>query len=275
MNPARTNRLEIMTPEGVRFSLIMAGPLTRFIAWLIDVCTFMAVINLISIPLSMMSYISLDIYRALNLVAYFVLSMGYWIVMEWALRGQTVGKRLMRLRVMDRFGMRLKPSQIILRNIMRVVDSAPAFYFVGGMVMMINPHYRRLGDIAAGTVVVRMPVVSEPDLDTVLGEKYNSFTEYPHLAARLRQRVSPALATVALQALMRREELDAQQRVEVFREMADGFRTLVSFPREAVQGLSDERYVGNAVDVVYRDTRARKKVSAATARGAADMGFEE
>jgi hypothetical protein len=76
--------------------------------------------------------------------------------------------------------------------------------------------------------------------------------EHPHLAARLRQRVTPALAGVALDALVRRDQLDDGARVELFGELAGRLRKLVEFPAEAVEGLSDEQYVRNAVEILYR-----------------------
>src|SRR5262249_58768067 len=57
---------------------------------------------------------------------------------EWYWRGQTVGKRMLRLRVVDRQGLRLQPSQIITRNLLRFVDGLPAFYMLGGLTSLLN-----------------------------------------------------------------------------------------------------------------------------------------
>jgi len=137
------------------------------------------------------------------------------------------------------------------------VDALPAFYFVGGVTCWLNPQCQRLGDIAANTIVIRNPRVAEPDLDQLLAGKYNSLRQYPHLAARLRQRVSPAEADVALQALLRREEFDPADRVELFGELAGHFQAKVEFPAEATDGVADEQYLRNVVDVLYR-TRGEK-----------------
>ena len=72
------------------------------------------------------------------------------------------------------------------------------------------------------------------------------------LAARLRQRVSPAVGAVALRALVRREGIRPADRVALFAELASGFRELVPYPPEAVDALADEQYVRNVVDIVYR-----------------------
>jgi hypothetical protein len=144
------------------------------------------------------------------------------------------------------------------------VDALPAFYFVGGVACWLNSKCQRLGDLAANTVVIRSPRVAEPDLDQLLAGKYNSLRQYPHLAARLRQRVSAAEADVALQALLRREEFDPVARVELFGDLAAHFRTKVEFPAEATDGVADEQYLRNVVDVLYR-TRGEKRTEKAAA----------
>jgi hypothetical protein len=189
------------------------------------------------------------------MISYFAISIGYGILLEWIWRGQTLGKRILRLRVMDAEGLRLQVNQIVMRNLLRFVDMLPAFYLVGGIAAFVNRRGQRLGDLAANTVVVRNPKLSEPDLEQLLAGKYNSLRDYPHLEARLRQRVSPAEAAIAMRALLRRDGLDPRARVELFSELAEHFRTLVNFPSEAIEGMPDEQYVRNVVDVLYRARR--------------------
>ncbi len=93
--------------------------------------------------------------RALVILGYFVVQVGYGIACEWLWRGQTVGKRLLRLRVMDAQGLHLQFSQVALRNLLRFVDSLPAFYLVGGLVSLLNSRAQRLGDFVANTIVIR------------------------------------------------------------------------------------------------------------------------
>jgi hypothetical protein len=128
----------------------------------------------------------------------------------------------------------------------------------------LNSKCQRLGDIAANTIVIRAPRISEPDLDQLLAGKFNSLRQYPHLTARLRQNVSPGEADIALQALLRRDEFDLVARIELFSELADHFRTKVEFPAEASDGIADEQYLRNVVDVIYR-SRAESRTAAATA----------
>jgi uncharacterized RDD family membrane protein YckC len=252
MSSPTTNTLPIRTPEGVTFSLILAGPVSRFLAWVVDFACITVIVEALQKISSALGIVSADLVAAAGVVIFFVVSIGYGIACEWYWRGQTVGKRLLHLRVMDRQGLRLQPSQIVTRNLLRFVDCLPAFYLVGGLTCLLSRHSQRLGDIAGNTVVVRAPEVRQPDLDQLAKSRFNSLSQYPHLAGRLRQRVSPPLANVALQALLRRDEFDPDARLELFSELAAHFRSCVEFPAEAVEQLSDEPYVRDVVEILFQ-----------------------
>ncbi len=249
----RTNSLVIRLPEGVDFALPLAGPLSRFYALAIDVVVYYAICSVLGKVVVLFGLISPDLARASMLIAYFVVPIAYGIACEWLWRGQTLGKRLLRLRVMDATGLRLRFSQVLMRNLLRAVDVLPGFYLVGGAVCLLSRRSQRLGDLAAGTVVVRLPDERLPDF-TALGLqfKFNSLRENHVLAARLRQRVPPAIAAVALRALLRREHLDPEPRVEIFRELATQLKDLVPYPDAIVADLSDEAYVRNVVEIVFQ-----------------------
>lgn len=255
--------LHIRTPEGVVFSQELAGPMTRFLAWGIDFLLLLAFVVLLIILLGMFSVISADIAQAAGSLLYFAFSIGYGIVTEWRWRGQTFGKRALRLRVVDIHGLRLTFGQIVVRNLLRFVDMLPGPYLVGGLACLFSARCQRLGDLAANTIVVRIPKLQEPNLDQLVADKYNSLRAHPHLEARLRQRVSPAEAGIALQALLRRDLLEPRARVELFEELAAHFKGKVAFPPEATDGITDEQYVRNVVDCLFRPGR---KSVAATAR---------
>src|SRR5207244_5910464 len=80
---------------------------------------------------------------------------GYLLVSEAALNGQTLGKLYVRLRAVGDHGEPLTISQAAIRNLVRVVDFLPAFYAIGIVTMFSNSRAKRLGDFAAGTLVVR------------------------------------------------------------------------------------------------------------------------
>lgn len=248
----RTNTLYIRTPEGIIFSMLLAGPVTRFLAWGIDLACISVATTIVGTALLIFSIVSYDLAQALTAVSFFIISIGYAIAAEWYWRGQTIGKKLLKLRVMDVQGLRLHFSQIVIRNLLRFVDSLPVFYFIGGIACLMSSRSQRLGDIAANTIVVRNPKISEPDLKQILAGKYNSLRDHPYLSARLRQKVTPQEASIALQAVLRRDELEPQARIELFEQIATHFRTIVEFPEESVQGIADEQYIRNVVDVVFK-----------------------
>jgi uncharacterized RDD family membrane protein YckC len=248
----KVSTLNIRTPEGIVFSQSLAGPVTRFLACFLDQLCIQAILTVMGIIFGLIGVISANFAVAFFVIGFFVVSIGYGILLEWAWRGQTIGKRLFRLRVVDVEGMRLQFNQIVVRNLLRFVDSLPAFYFVGGLTCWLNSKCQRLGDIAANTVVIRSPRLSEPDLDQLLAGKFNSLRQFPHLAARLRQNIAPIEADIALQSLLRRDEFDPVARVELFGELAAHFRSKVEFPAEASDGVADEQYLRNVVDVIYR-----------------------
>jgi uncharacterized RDD family membrane protein YckC len=248
----KINALTISTPEGIEFSRKLAGPVTRFLAWSVDLLAIMAINKLLNVLLGVLGLISRDIAMAATVLGYFIVSIGYGIVTEWHWRGQTLGKRLLRLRVTDVRGLQLRFSQIVIRNLLRFVDSLPVFYLVGGLACLINRRAQRLGDFVANTIVVWSPPVDEPDLDQLLEGKYNSFRKYPHLEARLRHQVSPAEAQIALQALVRRDEFGPQDRIQLFQSIVNYFKSIITFPQEATDSISDEQYIRNLVDALYR-----------------------
>ena len=247
----RRDSLAIRTPEGIEFSLPLAGPIVRMLAYTIDVAVILTIRQIIMQLLAPLKVFGEDIATAVNIVGFFAISLVYSAAAEWMWRGQTVGKRLFGLRVVDAHGFRLEPSQVIVRNLMRFIDALPAFYLVGGVACFFHRHRRRLGDVAAGTVVVRSPKIVSPDLTQVLGGKYNSLRESRHLAARLRQKVSPEAARVAIDALLRRDHLDPEARLAIFAELSRYFRDQVPYPPEVAEQLSDEQYVRNVTEIVF------------------------
>ena len=258
----KTSTLFIRTPEGIVFSQLLAGPVTRFLAWFVDQLFIHVLLAALGTLLVFLEILSLGIGVAFYVIGWFVVGVGYGIFFEWNWRGQTIGKRLFRLRVVDVQGMRLQFNQIVVRNLLRFVDELPAFYFVGGVACWLNSKCQRLGDLAANTVVIRSPRIQEPDLDQLLAGKFNSLRQFPHLAARLRQNVSPAEAGIVLHALLRRDEFDPIARVETFGDLAAHFRAKVQFPPEATDGVADEQYLRNVVDVLYRTKPDNKTESA-------------
>ncbi|PIE90277.1 MAG: RDD family protein [Acidobacteria bacterium] len=249
---SKVNGLVIQTPEGVSFSLLLASPVIRFMAWLIDLFCILVLMNIVGMLANTMVVLSPQGAQVFQILVGFAISIGYAIFLEWLWQGQTLGKRLFRLRVIDEAGLKLSFSQVVMRNFLRLVDMLPALYAVGGAAAVLSKKSQRLGDIAAGTIVIRNPKIAKPDLERVLSRKYNSLRSYPHLAARLRQRINPSEAALGLQALLRKNSLEDQARLTLFEELELFYRQKVTFPVEASLGMSPESYVRNVVDILFR-----------------------
>jgi uncharacterized RDD family membrane protein YckC len=252
MKSYRLRHQLIQTPEGIVFSFPLASVMSRFLAWLIDFGCISAIASGLGLLTAVLRIISVDVAQAVMVLGYFMISIGYGIILEWFWRGQTVGKRLLGLRVVDEQGLKLQFSQVLIRNLLRFVDMLPLFYVVGGLTSLLSTRAQRLGDWAATTIVVRARPLGAPDLDQILGDKYNSLRSQALLAARLRQQVSAPEAALAVRAMLRRNSLEAQARVELFAAYAEHFRALVKFPEEVTDGMTDEQFVRNVVDLVFR-----------------------
>ncbi len=249
---SRQNTLDIRLPEGVVFSLPLAGPTARFLAWLLDALLTYGILIAVLSRLGFLFGLLGELGAALRILLFFMVPILYGVAFEGFWRGQTPGKRLLRLRVMDAGGLRLDLRQVFIRNLLRAVDSLPLFYLVGGAACLLTTRAQRLGDLAADTVVVRSLPVAEPDLAQIASGKYNTLRDHPSIAARLRQRIPPAEAGLALQALLRRNSLEPNARVELFAEVAGRFRAAVPLPEELAEDVTDEQYVRNVVDVLFR-----------------------
>lgn len=258
-----SSELRIRTPEGIMFAYPLAGPVARCMAWLIDFLILCGLILIFSFSAQWFFALMPDLMGGIMAIAMLVLPIGYGVMLEWYWRGQTIGKRLFRLRVMDADGLRLQFHQVLMRNLVRFVDMLPFFYLVGGLACLISGKAQRLGDLAASTIVVHHRKLVEPDLEQLLGTKFNSFRSHAHLCARLRQRTSPEEARIALQALIRRDEIGPTARVRLFAELANHFREVTEIPEELLESMPDEQLVRNVVDILFRTNEVKRRELAA------------
>ncbi|MHB0913116.1 MAG: RDD family protein [Armatimonadota bacterium] len=159
-----TNEITILTPEHVELKFELAGIGSRFIALLID--TLLQGLILIVLGLALFGLGALSAIGPLEklngwLVAVFVLVIfivwsGYFLYFEATKNGQTPGKKSVGIQVILDTGHPIDFRAALLRNVLRIADSIPA-YGVGVITMWVSPQYRRLGDYVAGTLVVRVP----------------------------------------------------------------------------------------------------------------------
>jgi uncharacterized RDD family membrane protein YckC len=183
--------IAVVTPENIAFEYQLAGPFRRLPAYLIDVATRWAVILLVVFTLMMIGLLSNVLSMgsflvATGLVVYFLISWFYGTFFETYFNGRTVGKWACGLRVICVDGRPIDGTRAVIRNLVRVADVAPfaalssfvdqaspIFWIPTGMVGFVSvictKRMQRLGDLAAGTMVVvdekswRLPVTKIED----------------------------------------------------------------------------------------------------------------
>ena len=163
----------LRTPEQVDITYTIAGLGYRFSALLIDMIIQTLILLILIASLGYSSPWEGDFTRELNtallIVVFAIVYQGYFFIFELLLKGKTPGKALMKIRVVRIDGRAADISGIMLRNIVRLVDFLPAFYAVGMLSMFISKDSRRLGDLAAGTIVIVER--KQASLGTILAER--------------------------------------------------------------------------------------------------------
>jgi uncharacterized RDD family membrane protein YckC len=159
--------LTIQTPEYVGFQYTLAGLGSRAIAYLLDtavrlifvLCIFILILTFSRWlpaldPEGIAGRLSKNWIMALGVIAYGVIDLGYFLLFEALWSGQTPGKRQQKLRVIRKNGQPIGWLESAIRNILRAIDILFGFYPLGLIVMFLSHNTQRIGDYAAGTVVI-------------------------------------------------------------------------------------------------------------------------
>jgi uncharacterized RDD family membrane protein YckC len=155
MQPQPDSDLVVATPERVSFDYQVAGLGTRAIAQVLDlliVSGILAAVYFVAVAVSLVQSVTGQL---IAILGSFVVIFGYFWVSEALWSGQTVGKKAFRLRAVGDRGEPLTFAQAGIRNIVRIVDFLPYGYGVGLIALFVNGKGKRLGDLAAGTIVVK------------------------------------------------------------------------------------------------------------------------
>ena len=158
--------LSIETPEQIKINYSIAGIGSRFYAALIDIAVLTPIV-LIGWYVTVRAIFGLDErfgnwLAAIAGIATFALQWGYYMVFEITTNGQSPGKRALGLRVIKAQGYPISFSDSAIRNLVRIVDFLPFFYGAGLLAMLSNKNWQRLGDLAAGTLVVKEDAKGSP-----------------------------------------------------------------------------------------------------------------
>src|SRR5438067_7956552 len=154
--PLPDSELVVATPERVSFDYQVAGLATRGIAQAVDLLILSFVLAGVYIAAIAVGAFGLDaVAYLIALLGSFVVVFGYHWTCEAFWSGQTVGKKVFRLRAVGDRGEPMTFGQAGIRNIVRLVDFLPYAYGIGLVVLFVNGRGKRLGDLAAGTIVVK------------------------------------------------------------------------------------------------------------------------
>jgi uncharacterized RDD family membrane protein YckC len=164
------DQLNIDTPELVAIELPLAGIGSRFIAILVDyliwgfVFLILGLLAAIIIPaLHFFGGVSANWAIGIALLIVFLLQWGYFALFEAFGNGRTPGKRVAHIRVIHQSGRGINFVEALARNLVRFVDAAPSFYAIGVVTIFLSRRSQRLGDMVAGTLVVRDREIDSPN----------------------------------------------------------------------------------------------------------------
>ncbi|MFD1394954.1 RDD family protein [Kroppenstedtia eburnea] len=157
------NRVTVTTPEHVKLEFETAGLGSRALSLLLD-WLILGFVQFILIFFGILFFAAsanlgspfwASVTMGIFLFLLFFIPLCYYVLTEYFMNGQTVGKRAVGLRVVTDRGTAPGFLAIFLRNLLRMVDGLPFFYLVGGISVFFNRREKRLGDLAAGTMVVQ------------------------------------------------------------------------------------------------------------------------
>lgn len=149
-------RIRMETPEGIDLLLRPAGLLSRSLAFTIDLAIRGALLVALFFVLNALGEFGVGLFS----IVLFLTNWWYMVLFEVLHQGRTPGKQIMGLRVVHEDGTPVGWSASLLRNLLRFIDMLPFGYSVGAFVCLQHPLFKRLGDLAAGTLVIyrEMPV---------------------------------------------------------------------------------------------------------------------
>jgi uncharacterized RDD family membrane protein YckC len=175
----------VRTGEAVEIRYELAGLGSRFLAVSVDVLAQVAVVIVLFVAYALASPLIARLafgknvsawLVALAVAAFFVIFFGWFIVFETWWSGRTPGKRALGLRVVRDGGFPIDPGAAVIRNLVRIAEVALGGYTLSAISALLSKENKRLGDFAAGTIVVRDRADAVPDLDAYLSRPMRADT---------------------------------------------------------------------------------------------------
>lgn len=269
-------RVAMQTPEGVELDFALGGIGSRTIAWTVDQMIVYLALSLfwlagawvygyVVLPILSARFVTLSV-DDLNLWALaiagifsFALTNGYFITWETIWRGQTPGKRLAKIRVVRDDGQPIGVKEATLRSFVGWFDLG--FFFIGLILVLLSRSEKRLGDMAAGTLVIQDETSAQQDAEATIPTVFSTLTK--DTAEILIAQTDPALLSVDHYFILQnflghRSRLDTGDRSQVTANLANQLRSLL-LPNSPHQlgSIPDETLV-EAAYLVCRPGKANR-----------------
>ena len=226
--------LVVATPERVSFDYQVAGLGTRAIAQVLDLLIVSGILIAVYFVAVAVSLAQVVTGQLIGILGSFVVIFGYFWVSEALWSGQTVGKKAFRLRAVGDRGEPLTFAQAGIRNVVRIVDFLPYGYGVGLIALFVNGKGKRLGDLAAGTIVVKdsdhiwlwqLPGARAPIAPPGSAPPPPSTFAPASPAELILRRLDPELRRFVTSYARRRPELSLELRVQLASQVQPSLRT--------------------------------------------------
>jgi uncharacterized RDD family membrane protein YckC len=227
---------DLRTPEQIDIQYDLAGLGSRFMAIALDTLVqsivFLALAAVFGLGMALLSQSSRDLFGrdadflavigvAVAVLLIFLLTWGYFLIFELIWSGQTPGKRWAGIRVLTTRGEPVTLVHVLVRNLLRLVDMLPTSYTIGIICILVTRRSQRLGDMVAGTVVVRERRAELPDTLPPLDP---SRALPPQIASNF----STDDIRLARDFLLRAPSLPPARRTELARQIAQTLRARIS-----------------------------------------------
>ena len=228
-----TRRRLVHSPEHVLIELRPAGLGSRFGAFALDSAIVAGVIGGLQ---KLGELLPRSIAGMLVATLGFAVLWGYHVLFEVLWNGQTPGKRILRLRVVDGRGLPVNLAQSLVRNIVRIVDIIPAGG-IGMLAALLDGQHRRLGDHAADTLVVDEQQPPAAPIHSLGARRFNTLRS-PRLQRLIRHRIGLEERELLFALCLRGEALTERARFELFEEVGEHYRAALGIEEPSLSGES-------------------------------------
>ncbi len=237
--------VDVRTPESIAFTYELAGLGSRFLALAVDQLIQLTIIGALLVGVTLVfgsapgrrvveafsGKVAESIAFALMVTLLFAILIGYFILFETIWNGQTPGKRLLGIRVVRDGGYPIDFGASLIRNLIRIGEQLLGYYILAAISALASHENKRLGDFAAGTIVVRDARLAAPSQRAPAADE-PSYAPTAYLSGDER--------AIVKRFLDRRDRLTAQRRAELAAQLAARVRARV--PIE-LQRLDDEALI--------------------------------